>query len=180
MFARLPRRPSPILVIAAFGAVATACASAPRSAPTPYTAAEIRGATAAGRTYVWALSDANGPTGEHEVRFETADDAGADLVMTERDVAGAAVGEPARARVTWSELQAHARFDKDAVTVTRATRTVPAGTFACKVYEVRMPDGIVARFFFADDLPGAPVAIETDKDGKRIETQELVRHVPGS
>jgi len=144
----------------------------------PFKAAQIRAATATGRTYVWRVSGPAGPSGEREARFEAVDDDGATLVSSGRDEAGKPVGEE-RTKVTWAELEGHARFPAAMLTVKEETVTVPAGEFACLLYEVKEPDGSLARFWFAKDLPGAPVKIEASKDGTLLERRELVKHEHG-
>jgi hypothetical protein len=56
---------------------------------------------------------------------------------------------------------------------------VPAGEFDCKVYTVKKADALVMRFYFADELPGAPILHYTEKNGKRLSTSTLVAHVAG-
>lgn len=136
--------------------------------PTPFTADQIRDATKAGRTYKYKIEAEGSPSGERVMTFVKVDAEGADLVTD----------GSAPKRVTWEELRKHAEFPKPVVSTRSEKTTTPAGTFDCVVYVVQSP-GEIRTFYFAKDLPGAPVLFFTEKDGKRVMTSTLVDHKPG-
>jgi len=137
--------------------------------PTPYTAEQIREATRPGRTYTWRVEVSGQEPIERSVAFSTVDAKGAEII---------AGGEAKR--VTWEELRRHAEFPRAAVTTHEESVTVPAGTFACVVYVVSNPSASEqSSFFFAKNLPGAPVLYFTDKGGARVMTGTLVRYAAG-
>ncbi|MFO0745071.1 MAG: hypothetical protein U1F43_05250 [Myxococcota bacterium] len=168
------------LVVALVMGGACSKSEAPQKmAAPPFTAAQIRAATAAGRTYVWNVVAPGKADSQRRVRFIQADDEGAQIGTQVIDAAGSPVGEEQVVEATWSALEGHGTFPVDALKVSDANVTVPAGTYACWLYEVKEPDGSEARFWFAKNLPGAPVRIEAMKDGKLLETRELVSHEAG-
>lgn len=137
--------------------------------PTPYTAEQIRDATKPGRTYKFDVETAGSPKGQRVMTFTKVDAEGAELVTD-----GAAPK-----RVTWEELRRHAEFPAPVVSRRSEKVTVPAGTFDCIVYVVQGSPGEVQTFYFAKELPGAPVLFFTEKDSKRVMTSTLVEHKPG-
>jgi len=144
--------------------------------PTPYTAAAIRDATRAGRTYTWKVEAAGKPTVHRVARFVAVDRDGATI---ESGVRGPDAGAPETGRVTWEELRQHAEFPLEVVTTREETLKLPAGTFPCVVYVVRGTDGMTGSFYFARTMPGAPVLAVTEKDGARVSTMTLVAYAPG-
>lgn len=137
--------------------------------PTPYTAEQIRAATKAGRTYRYRVEASGKPPSERALTFASVDATGAELVTE---------GE-GKKRVTWEELRQHAEFPAAIVRTREERVTVPAGTFDCIAYVVLGEEGEASTFFFAKDLPGAPVQIFVNKDGRRVTTTKLVEHRPG-
>lgn len=150
--------------------------SAEGDAPTPYTADEIREATLPGRRYVWRIEEDGKPPTTRVLVFERVDAQGAELVAGPDD---ASLGEASPKRVTWEELRKHALFPAKNTSIQRERITVPAGELECRVYTVKDDDGTLRRFYFADDLPGAPVLHFTEKQGHRVSTTTLVEHTPG-
>jgi hypothetical protein len=137
--------------------------------PTPYTAAQIRDATKAGRTYRFRVANAGSPPGDRVMTFTKVDAEGAELVTNGQ----------APERVTWEELRRHAEFPAPVVSTRQEKVTVPAGTFDCTVYVVLGEPGVTRTFYFAKNLPGAPVLFFTEKDGKRVMTSTLIDHRGG-
>jgi len=137
--------------------------------PSPFTAAQIRDATKAGRTYRFKVETPDAPATERVMTFTKVDAEGAELATS---------GEPPK-RVTWEALRKHAEFPAANVTVHEEKVTVPAGTFDCVVYVVIGEGGEVRTFYFAKSLPGAPVLFFTNKDAKRVMTSTLVEHRAG-
>lgn len=142
-------------------------------APTPFSAEQIRAATKVGRRYAWRVEEEGKPPATRVIVFTSVDEEGAVMVAGPDD-ASLAASSPSRAR--WDELQKHALFPAAATSVQDERVTVPAGTFDCRVYTVKDADGTVRRFYFALDLPGAPVLHFTEKDGRRLSTSTLVEH----
>jgi hypothetical protein len=136
--------------------------------PTPYTAAQIRDATRAGRAYTWRVEVNGKPALERTVTFTQVDADGAELVSD---------GSPRR--VSWEELRQHAEFPRASVTTRDEKVTVPAGSFDCVVYVVDGADGEASTFYFAKELPGAPVLFFTQKGGERLMTSTLIKYEPG-
>lgn len=162
-------QPSPQAPSSAGGGKSGTAVPGPRH-PSPYTAEQIRGATRAGRTYRYRVETKDKPATERVMTFAAVDAAGADLVTD---------GE-GKKRVTWEELRQHAEFPEALVRTREERVTVPAGTFDCLVYVVLGEDGEATTYFFAKDLPGAPVQIFVNKDGRRVTTTKLVEHRTGS
>jgi hypothetical protein len=150
------------------GVVAGAPVGGPRH-PTPYTSAQLRAATKAGRTYRYRVEAAGKPPSERVMTFVSVDSDGADLVTE---------GE-GKKRMTWEELRRQAEFPEAIVRTREEKVTVPAGTFDCVVYVVLGEGGEATSFYYAKDLPGAPVQLVTNKEGRRVMTSKLVEHRPG-
>ena len=142
----------------------------------PYTPEQIRDATPQGRTYKYRIVREGKPTKLDEMRFTRVDAQGADISSTSREEGGAA-GPPKSRTVTWAELRAHGEFPRALVTVADEPVDVPAGHFSCIVFTLKDPDkNEVSRFYFAREIPGAPVLYFTEKDGKRVMTATLLEH----
>jgi hypothetical protein len=150
-------------------------------APTPYTADQIRDASRTGRTYVYRVEAEGEPVRIREMRFFTVDAAGAEIVTTVFDEQGTEIHSEPPSRSSWEELRRHALFPRDAVEISDEEITVPAGTFACMLYTLTdRAEGSVTKFYFARELPGAPVLFFTDANGHRVMTTTLVSHDPGA
>jgi hypothetical protein len=166
--ARPPRLPKWIAFAVLFGGLVVAGAAAPttpRMAPTPFTAAQIRDATKAGRTYRFREEAPGQEPGEWTLTFVKVDKAGAEI----------ATGDKPPTRVTWEQLRRHAEFDAKSVTTRDERVTVPGGTFDCVVYVVQKKDE-TSTYYFAKTLPGAPVLYFTEKAGERTSTSTLLEH----
>jgi len=147
-------------------------------APAPFTAEQVRGATRNERRYTFRVEQEGQPTALVHLTFYHVDAEGARVSEggTREDGTGYGVSP---GRVTWAKLQLHGFFPKAATTITEETILVPAGKFACLVYTVKKGDGTVSRYYFAKDLPGAPVLTTIEKDGKRRKSSTLIEHTPG-
>jgi hypothetical protein len=147
----------------------------------PYTAAEIRAATAPGRMYEF-LVEAPGKEPIHRVMtFVRATDAEAETRMVDVDTKGIE-GAPKTFTATWEELRRHGEFPRASVVKDDQRITVPAGTFDCARYTLTKgapPEAEVSQFYFAKNLPGPPVLYFTDKAGARVATSTLVRYAAG-
>ncbi|MBI5490215.1 MAG: hypothetical protein HY905_22965 [Deltaproteobacteria bacterium] len=148
-------------------------------APTPYTAEQIRDASRPGRTYRYLVEIPGAPNAVREIRFEAVDVESATLRSTTTDEAGNVLQATEPMTVAWEELRRHALFPQDAVELTEAEVTVPAGTFVCVVYTVTTAEGVEV-YQFAKDLPGPPVRFWTEAGGARTMTSTLVEYLPGT
>jgi len=145
----------------------------------PFSAEQIRDATLPGRRYTWRVQ-ADGQTSSiRALEFDAVDPEGAVL----HSVAVGLDGEVGQANtermVTWAELEAHAHFSVERTAVSEAWVEVPAGAFDALVYTVSEESGGTTTFWFARDLPGAPVLVETAGGEQAPTRMELVDHTPG-
>ena len=164
--------PSPATPATRPSATETPAAASPdgESFPTPYTAEQIRDASKPGRTWTWRVETLGNPTVESSASFGALDADGVELVS-----------DGATKRVTWEELRRHAEFPRAAVITREETVTLPAGTYDCIVYVVTDPTTReVTSYYFAKDLPGAPVYFYSDKGGTRVLTSTLIKYDAGS
>jgi hypothetical protein len=131
--------------------------------PTPFSAAQIRDASRAGREkralvvrhgadpVVRAIrflsGDADG--GEHETWMETPD--------------GRRLSPPERGRSAWLELQEHASMPAARTAIEEETFEIPAGRFDGWRY-TRTDDDGVSVFWFARSEPGMPLRYEQRVD----------------
>lgn len=148
----------------------------PGTLATPFSAAEIRDASADGMTLL-IRTDAGGDSSYRRTTFVACDPEGALRSFAPTDAAGVALAEPEHVYSTWAELQGHAVFEAERAARSLETRATPLGTLECWRYEVREDDG-AASFWFALAYPGMPVMFETrDATGEvtsRTEVIELV------
>jgi hypothetical protein len=148
---------------------------APRHAPTPFTADEIRGASRVGKSIRRLVEDAGIPPYHLVSRYLECDDAGATMERARFSLDGAPLGEPQVGRVTWLDLQTHASFPADATTIESEVIDTAIGRLDCLRYTVR--DGTTEEvFWFAKDLPGMPVQQLTRTDGKVITTVTVLEY----
>lgn len=137
--------------------------------PAPFTAEQIRAATKNGRTYRYKVEMPGKPTKEYAITFRNVDEGGAEIHS----------GGGAAKRMSWQALQQQSEFPKDKTETHDEKLKTPAGKFKCVVYEVAMEEGEVWTFYFAKDLPGAPVYFYAERNGKRLRTTTLVEHIAG-
>jgi hypothetical protein len=180
-------------IVLAFALLAVVAASSGQDAPPappaemlapPFTAQQIKAATKAGRSYRFRLEQKGQPVQIATMDFPAVTDTGCTMRQGVTDEKGVEV-EPAQSReATWDELARHASFPKANTTVREVEVTVPAGTFACTLYEVTLDGGYVSRFYFAKELPGPPVKIEMvsrQAPGDVVEqSMVLIEHRPGA
>jgi hypothetical protein len=158
-------------------------AAAQAMAPTPYTAAQIREASPKGRTLEFCVVEKGKAVRVRRMVFVEVSEREATVESTwldydhARDEVGKVLEAPSRSTAAWEGLRKHAEFPAAATQVSEAETTVPAGTFACRVYEVKGEGGAVQRFHFARELPGPPVLLETFEDGVIVFSMALSRHV---
>src|SRR3954469_10854461 len=101
---------------------------APGTAPTPFTADEIRAGCPDGRTITLLVEPADGPSWRRVNRFVDPDDDGATLQRWRIGRDGAPEGDVETEVTTWLALQGHASFPASIVTITPETLELPIGT----------------------------------------------------
>lgn len=152
-------------------------------APTPFTADQIRDGCRSGRrSTFFTESEADG-RGFLVFLFEGADAEGVTFTVEFLDEKRQPKRVPQGMRTTWQELQSHASFPSGRTTVRDEIVDVPAGAFACLVYEVTESDtgeDVTTRYDFARSLPGMPVRVVKTRGGRVVSRQELVTDEPGA
>jgi hypothetical protein len=104
-----------------------------------------------------------------------ADGDGVDIESVVLDAGGNPVTDPTVQHSTWVQLRDHASFPADRATRETVTRVTPLGELSGWLYAVGDPSGqAVTEFFFAEDLPGAPVTVHVIKGGELAEIFEQV------
>lgn len=97
----------------------------PGTAPTPFTAHEIRAGCPDERTITLLVEPAGGPAWQRVNRFVAPDADGATLQRWRIGPDGERVGEIEEARTTWLQLQGHASFPESLVTIHPETLVLP-------------------------------------------------------
>lgn len=185
-----PRGGEPVVAAGSVSAPAASSSGAPvpRDRPfdhdemelekTPFTADQIRDATAPGRTYTFRVELDGAPAVRRIIRFTAVTPEGATVVTESADAEGRAPQADAPVEMTWEELRQHAEFPRFAVRITEERVEVPAGAYDCIVYTVTAAEEKVT-FAFAKAMPGPPVKMLIEKDGKIVRKQELIAYAPG-
>ena len=127
----------------------------------PFTADQIRDEWAPGLTIVFHF---NFPDRQEWQRWTVveADSEGAVIEYLPLDSQGKPTGEPQRAPSGWGELRDHALFPAADARRERVSRKTALGELEGWLYRVRDPlTEVASEFFFADELPGAPVWMES-------------------
>lgn len=151
---------------------APAATSAVQTAPTPFTADQIKASIHTGRRYIWNVELADHRHEVHSLAFVAVDADGAVIATSALDASGQQLAPPERNHTTWAEARDHASFPADATTITDETITVPAGRYPCRLYTVTQGPKVM-QFYFATTMPGPPVKIVATSAGQVIETREL-------
>ena len=147
----------------------------PGTAPTPFTADEIRDNCVAGKTIQVRIEVAGEEPTLRQNRYVDLDDRGATLERTQLNLDGTPAGEPETDRVTWLDLQSHASFPTDVTTIEPERIVTAMGELDCLRYTVR--DGATETvFWFATALPGMPVRTIVRTDGNDVMTVEMVNN----
>jgi hypothetical protein len=145
----------------------------PDHAPTPYSADEIRKACTEGRADKFRL-ESGGKVRVQTTTFVKCDEKGAEMEFVATDESGKEEGRRS-GTAAWTDLQAHASFPEKATKITEETIEVPAGKFDCLLYTVTEKDG-VRRMWFAKKLPGPPVKMTKEAEGKVVFSMTLLEH----
>jgi len=146
---------------------------APGTAPTPFTAEEIRAGCPTGRAIRVRVVAAGQTSYDRVSRFLDCDESGATLERSQLSVEGDLLGEPETGRVSWRDLQAHASFPVADTTIERERISTAIGEKDCLRYTVR-EGATVDVFWFATDLPGMPIRIQSRAGGQVVATVSVV------
>jgi hypothetical protein len=149
----------------------------PSILPRPFTAEQIREEMHVGFTV-----DVGQTTSEGEVLTRwtviAADAEGVEIEYATLDAAGRVTGEREVERSLWIELRDHATFPVETSVREEVTRETTLGTLDGWLYTVHDEEaGAVTEFFFARELPGAPVYMRTTR-GDQVMV-EMVQHRRG-
>lgn len=145
---------------------------APGTAPTPFSAAEIRDGCPAGRTVVVRVEDRGGV--RHRLsRFAAVTHEGALYERADCDADGNTVGEVAAVPVTWVDLQRHASFPERTTTRDETSLDYALGHEDCLRYLVVDGDDLTI-FWFSRRRPGMPVKVVTHQGGQLLSTSVMV------
>jgi hypothetical protein len=142
-------------------------------APTPFTAAELRAATPEGRSLTFLVEGPGKAPFQKRYRF---------LATELLDDDGKVFGKPEMVSSTWDELRMQASWPKEQVDITDVTAETPAGSFACRRYVVteKTEDGEKrTTALYARSLPGPPVELLVEVDGKLQVSMTLLAFAPG-
>lgn len=147
--------------------------------PRPFTAAQIRDEWVVG----FNLAMLRSTQAKEETQRWTvvaADGDSLDIEYVTLDADGHAVGDSTVRRSTWVELRDHATFPAASGRREDVTRDTPLGTLDCWLYTVRDDErNTVTEFYFAKDLPGAPVYMRTSSEGEVVmELTQIERNRP--
>jgi hypothetical protein len=151
-------------------------------APTPFTAAQLRDASKAGRTFEFVVEKPDAPPFRTRMIFVLVSPERATIATSALDPEGKPAGQPELSDSTWDELRRHASFPKESTTIAEERNDTPAGSFDCQRYTVieQTPDGELRRvLWFAKELPGPPVEIRVELRGELVSETTLLRYSPG-
>lgn len=147
--------------------------------PQPFTAEQIRDEWVVGFRLSLLRTT---PQGEARERWEViaADDEAVEIRSTPIDAVGDTIAASTTARSTWEELRDHASFPAASSTVEEVERETALGKLAGLLYTVREDDvPTVSEYFFARDLPGAPVQLRTTRGEEVVfELEQIARSRP--
>ncbi|MFT7625082.1 MAG: hypothetical protein ACI9WU_004273 [Myxococcota bacterium] len=165
-------------------ALMTGCATSQGMAPAPFSAEQIRDATAPGRAYRFLVTADGRPDVGREVRFVRTGERGCTIEGQSYRADGESMGQPKRSEALWDDLVGHAAYPEDHTVITQTEVEVPAGRFEARLYTVTA-GATVTRAWFADALPGAPVRHEVTRlvgpgDGVVVSSMILVSHKAGT
>jgi hypothetical protein len=142
-------------------------------APTPFTADQIRQACPAGRVMTLLVDMAGASPHYRRIRFVSVDSIGASQEVSRFSLDHEPIGAAETVYATWSELQAHASFERSDTTIDSDTIDTQLGRLDCLRYSV--VDGATAHtFWFALKLPGMPVRFTAAENGAIIGSTTMI------
>ena len=145
----------------------------------PFTAEQIHDEWVEGFALTMKAVTPAGESAEHWT-VVAADDLGVEIERIAVDRYGEPLGEPSTEHSGWIELRDHATFPAATSRVEAVTRETELGALEGWLYTVDDPQaGTVTEYFFAADLPGAPVQMSVSRDGEvEMEMRQVERHQP--
>ncbi len=147
-------------------------------APRPFTAAQLREACRAGRVMTFVMERPPKPPVKRRMTFLVADDERATIVSELLGDQNEVLGTPETQTATWDELRRHATYPRATTTIMDAVAEVPAGSFPCKRYTI-LEGAKKTVACFASELPGPPVELVIEEDGRLLLSMELLKNQPG-
>ena len=144
--------------------------------PTPFTADQIRDAFVPGRI-VRSRIVMRGAEPVVRVRqsLRAEADSGVYRFWTEGPD-GQPLGEPEEGASNWLELQGHASMPIDATTIEPVSIDIPMGHYDGLLY-TRVDGDTVDTFWFATELPGAPVRMEQHVGGELVYSSTAIEEL---
>jgi hypothetical protein len=145
----------------------------------PFTADQIRDEWVPGLRILMRRSSPENQVTERWT-VVASDDQGVDIEYATLDENGHVVDDPRVQRSTWVELRDHASFPAAYSTREWVARSTQLGDFEGWLYRVEDHDtGTVTEFFFAPELPGAPLQMKTVRGDTTIfELEQVARLHP--
>ena len=138
-------------------------------APVPYPPGTLQASIPRGSVMVQKVEEDGKTPYWLRTEFVATDGTGCTMKVSIEAEDGTAMGEAMQGTATWTELESHAHFPNKNTTIFEETLDTPIGRHATKRYEVTSEkDGeqTLTRMWFASDLPGPPIKMETYRDGK--------------
>lgn len=143
--------------------------------PPPFSSEQIREAWTAGLRLIVERREGDAqPVIERWTVLESGADQ-ATIEFATIDAAGGLVGEAAVAVSSWDELRDHARFAPGSAVRERVTRESELGSLHGWLYTVQEEAGVVSEYFFAEEFPGAPVAMVSRRRDQTIAALRQIR-----
>ena len=130
------------LALALVGGCGSRPPSAPDSAsvdavaPYPYSVYDLRAGCPLGRVIEYRVERAGSPVRIERWAFTPLDLDTVSITTTPFDEEGKSSGPPTTESAKWTELHEHARFPRDATTISNESLRLPAGTFDVMRYVV--------------------------------------------
>ncbi len=136
-------------------------------APRPFTPEQIRDAMPAGtRISLRIETDAQEPIAERWTVIEATPDGCTIASVTYAPTSGALIEDESTQTSAWAELAEHATFPAADTSITESSFDGPLGRHATREYRVRHADGELWIYRFALELPGPPVELVVEREGK--------------
>jgi hypothetical protein len=151
-------------------------------APTPFSAEQIRKGCPPGRVITLKIERPGKDPVQQKLHFVGGDKEFAEIEFVPMDKDGKHLREPVMRRSKWTALQAHASMPEKGLVITEGEVKVPVGKFKCWVYTQTTEAGgrkTVRTLHFAKKLPGPPVLVTVDVNGKRTQTVTMVARIAG-
>ena len=148
----------------------------PDHLPTPYTAEQIRDFSK-NRKIKFLMETPGKPKTYQVFEFREGDAEKSDMDGYMLNADGKLVGKKQTARANWTELQAHASYPEKNTSLSRDSKTTKGGTFDCWLYTTaaeKEGKKMITRAWFARSMPGPPVLLIQELDGKTVFKMTMV------